>query len=178
MNTNSMNRHILVNSAELLGGSGTRGGAERDRRIADEILSADCSGERAETDTDKCERDRGGEVFSANIGRLALRSSDLRASVWTGTYMQMTTMSMPRGAETGAEVHADTDQFIRVEQGYAIAAVGLGEDALDTTYRLRAGDGIFIPACTWHNVTNVGRGTLKLTSIYAPPQHERCTVEN
>lgn len=173
-----MNRHILVNSAELLGHSGASGGVERDRRIADEILSTDCVGERGEVDAEGGERDRGGEVFSANIGRLAIRSSDLRASVWTGTYMQMTVMSLGRGESIGAEVHPDTDQFIRVEQGCAIAAVGLSEGELGTTYRLRAGDGIFIPACTWHNITNVGRGTLKLTSIYAPPHHKRCTVEN
>jgi mannose-6-phosphate isomerase-like protein (cupin superfamily) len=32
---------------------------------------------------------------------------------------------------------------------------------------------ILVPAGTWHNITNVGPGELKLYSLYAPPEHAR-----
>ena len=39
-------------------------------------------------------------------------------------------------------------------------------------------DAIFVPAGTWHNVINNGRNPLKLTSIYAPPNHPKGTVHS
>ncbi len=168
MNRNTVSTNIALNLHGVQGRS-----TERDRAIADKILKND----KRTGEEKNCDRDRGGEVFSANIQRLALCSSESRVSVWTGTYMQMTTMSLPRSTETGAEVHPDTDQFIRVEQGNATVETGLGSDAMNTAYKLRTSDGIFVPACTWHNIKNTGRGTLKLTSIYAPPHHKKCTVE-
>jgi mannose-6-phosphate isomerase-like protein (cupin superfamily) len=35
---------------------------------------------------------------------------------------------------------------------------------------------IFVPAGSWHNVTNTGDEPLKLYSIYAPPEHEHGTI--
>ena len=54
---------------------------------------------------------------------------------------------------------------------------GNEENSLDKKYRLCVGDVIFIPAGTWHNIVNVGRCSLKLSSVYAPTHHPRCTVE-
>ena len=39
------------------------------------------------------------------------------------------------------------------------------------------GDTVFVPAGTWHNVWNTGSEPLKLSSIYAPPNHPRGTYE-
>ncbi|HEX3043939.1 MAG TPA: cupin domain-containing protein, partial [Bacillota bacterium] len=36
---------------------------------------------------------------------------------------------------------------------------------------------IFIPAGTWHNLTNTGNKPIKLYSIYAPPNHPHGTVQ-
>lgn len=125
-----------------------------------------------------CASNSGGEVLVLkNVGRLACHSAERIASIWRGTYMQTVMMSIPRGKSVGAEVHTDADLYVRVEQGNAIVAVGLAEDALDTTYRLYSGDAIFIPACTWHNIINSGRGTLKLTSTCAPPQNKKCPLQ-
>lgn len=33
-----------------------------------------------------------------------------------------------------------------------------------------------IPAETWHNVVNIGRNSLKVSSVYAPPNYRRETV--
>ena len=35
---------------------------------------------------------------------------------------------------------------------------------------------IFVPAGSWHNVTNTGEVALKVYSIYAPPEHPHGTV--
>ena len=37
-------------------------------------------------------------------------------------------------------------------------------------------DAIFVPAESWHNLTNDGSEPLRLYSIYAPPEHPHSTV--
>ena len=47
---------------------------------------------------------------------------------------------------------------------------------LETHWCLFAGDGLFVPCGTWHNIVNTGDCLLKLSSVYAPPHHPRGTV--
>jgi mannose-6-phosphate isomerase-like protein (cupin superfamily) len=35
---------------------------------------------------------------------------------------------------------------------------------------------VFVPAGTWHNITNIGTTPMKLYAIYAPPHHPHGTV--
>ena len=88
----------------------------------------------------------------------------------------MTLMNIPHCGEIGAEMHPNTDQFIRVEEGQALVHMGGCKEKLELQRHLRAGDTIFIPGGTWHNVFNTGNCPLKLSSVYAPPQHPRGTV--
>ena len=47
------------------------------------------------------------------------------------------------------------------------------------TYEVSAGGPVCalnIPAGTWHNVINLGRNPLKVSVIYAPPNHPRGTI--
>lgn len=76
----------------------------------------------------------------------------------------------------GVEMHPDTDQFIRVENGQALVCVGNRKETLDFQCCLKTGDGIFVPAGSWHNICNTGDCPLKLSSIYAPPHHPKGTV--
>ena len=114
--------------------------------------------------------------FSAAIPRAACQNQTFRTAFWTGHFLQMTLMSIPVHNEIGSELHADTEQFIRVEHGQAVVYVGSCKENLDVSYRLNTGDGIFIPAGVWHNVCNAGNCPLKLSSIYAPPHHPKGTV--
>lgn len=116
-------------------------------------------------------------VFVANVGKMACKNDNFRESVWTGEYAQMTVMSIPRCENVGIEMHEDTDQYIRVEHGTAMALVGNCADNLCNRYTLRAGEAIFVPAGVWHNIVNVGKCALKLSSVYAPPHHPRYTVQ-
>ena len=88
----------------------------------------------------------------------------------------MTLMCIPYCGEIGLEIHPKTDQFIRVEQGKAVSVMGKRKDCLDFRQDMCKGDAVFIPAGTWHNIINIGRTPLKLSVMYAPPNHLKGTV--
>lgn len=121
--------------------------------------------------------DYGACSYATNIGRMARQNTNFRNALWTGCNLQMTLMSIPRRGEIGVEIHEDTDQFIRVEQGQAMVMLGKCESRLDMRQGLMQGDAVFVPAGTWHNIINVGNCCLKVSSIYAPPHHPWGTVQ-
>ena len=54
--------------------------------------------------------------------------------------------------------------------------MGSRQDQLNFRRYVDDDSAIFIPAGTWHNLTNTGTTPLKLYSIYAPPNHPFGTV--
>ena len=125
-----------------------------------------------------CETDHGPSPFVANIVRAASENQNFRTAFWTGQHVQMTLMSIPPYGEIGAEMHPDTDQIIRVEEGAALLRMGTTQEDPASLHHLYPGDAVFVPHGTWHNLENVGSHPLKLSSIYAPPQHPKCTVHH
>jgi mannose-6-phosphate isomerase-like protein (cupin superfamily) len=105
-----------------------------------------------------------------DVERSTLDNETFRTVLFTGEHMQLTVMSLAPGEDIGGEVHADHDQFLRIERGSA--RVELGDDTHDV------GDdwAVIVPAGVWHNVVNTGDGELKLYSLYAPPEHPDGTV--
>ncbi|MDY4598332.1 MAG: cupin domain-containing protein [Candidatus Faecousia sp.] len=85
-------------------------------------------------------------------------------------------MCIPFRGEIGLELHPDTDQLIRVEEGQATVRMGKNRDQMTFRQCLGVGDAVLIPCGTWHNIVNTGNRMLKLSSVYAPPQHPRGTV--
>jgi mannose-6-phosphate isomerase-like protein (cupin superfamily) len=64
------------------------------------------------------------------------------------------------------------DQFFRVEQGD-------GEVVLDgVRTAMRVGFAILVPAGASHNVINTGRIPMKLSTLYAPPNHRDGVVHH
>lgn len=120
--------------------------------------------------------DHGPKPFVANITRAARQNHCFRTAFWSGCHLQMTLMCIPVGGDIGVEIHPDTDQCIRVEAGRAIVRMGACKDKLEHCHQLAAGDTVFVPCGTWHNICNVGSSPLKLSSIYAPPHHPRGTI--
>lgn len=120
--------------------------------------------------------DYGAQPYVVNIEELTVQNDKFRVAKWTGKNLQMTVMSIEVGSEVGLEVHDDHDQFLRVEQGTAKVEMGPSEDNLDFVQEASDDFAVFVPAGTWHNITNVGDQPLKLYSIYAPAEHPHSTI--
>ncbi|MCB9821652.1 cupin domain-containing protein [Candidatus Nomurabacteria bacterium] len=120
--------------------------------------------------------DMGPNPWVVDIEELTTSNDKFRVAKWTGTYFQMTVMSIKPGEEVGLEVHHDVDQFLRLEQGKAKVVMGPSEDNLDKEWTAEDDWAIFVPAGTWHNIINDGDEDLKLYSIYAKPEHPHGTV--
>jgi mannose-6-phosphate isomerase-like protein (cupin superfamily) len=111
--------------------------------------------------------------YSASIEKIAVRNDNFRQVLYTGKHAQLVVMSLPPGEEIGREIHADVDQFFRVEEGTARFVFGTKEERL-----AHAGDAVMVPAGTFHNVLNASSSKpLKLYTIYSPPQHPDGTVQ-
>lgn len=111
-----------------------------------------------------------------NIEEETLTNQNFRTVLWTGSYAQLTVMSLKAGEEIGNEVHGDVDQFIRIESGSAKVTLSTSADTVDEEHRAADDWAIIIPAGTWHNIINAGDVELKLYSIYSPAEHPADTV--
>ena len=121
--------------------------------------------------------DQGPSPFVTNIDKATRQNTNYRTSLWTGQYLQLTLMCIPGGGEIGLEVHPDTDQFLRIESGSGITAMGPSKDRLHCQQQVCDGSAVFVPAGTWHNIINTGNRPLKIYTIYAPPHHPHGTVQ-
>ena len=103
--------------------------------------------------------------FVGNIEQLTEGNRDFRRVLYTGHNLQLVLMSIEPGDEIGEEVHADRDQFFRIEAGE-------GEVWIDgVCNRVKGNDGIIVPQGARHNVRSVGDTPLRLYTIYGPPEH-------
>lgn len=121
-------------------------------------------------------KDYGPEPFAINIEEATKENNYFRSTLWTGKHYQLTLMSIDPGDDIGLEIHPDVDQFLRIEEGQGIVKMGNSQKHLDFQMKVHDGFAIFVPAGTWHNLINTGKGPIKLYSIYAPPQHPHGTL--
>jgi mannose-6-phosphate isomerase-like protein (cupin superfamily) len=106
------------------------------------------------------------------IEELTLRNTYFRQVLFTATHAQLVVMCLRPGEEIGDEVHAKVDQFFRIEQGEARFVFDEKEERT-----VHSGDGVVVPAGTYHNVINASKtAQLKLYTIYSPPNHPDGTV--
>ncbi|MEU8435686.1 cupin domain-containing protein [Streptomyces sp. NPDC029216] len=101
-------------------------------------------------------KDIGPEPHSFDLEEATLENTDYRAVAWSGKYLQLTLMSIPVGEDIGLEAHPETDQFLRLDAGRGRVQMGSTKDRLDYDREVEDGWAIFVPAGTWHNVTNIG----------------------
>ena len=120
--------------------------------------------------------DYGPNPLVIDIDQATKQNNTFRTALWTGNNFQLTVMSIPVGEEIGLEVHETGDQFIRVEEGQGIVAMGDSEDNLDFRRRIYDDYAIVIPEGKWHNIINTGNSPLKIYVIYAPAEHPYGTV--
>ncbi|MCL2363847.1 MAG: cupin domain-containing protein [Defluviitaleaceae bacterium] len=120
--------------------------------------------------------DYGPQPCVIDIEQATNQNNNYRTTLWTGQHMQLTVMSLLPGEDIGLEVHPNTDQFLRIESGQGIVQMGHTRNHLNIREAAFEGSAIFVPAGTWHNVTNIGHTPMKLYSIYAPPEHTHGTM--
>jgi len=126
--------------------------------------------------SDEAARDAGPHPYVVDIERATLANDTFRTAVWTGTHLQLTVMSIEPGGEIGLEAHHDRDQFLRVESGQGRVQMGQAKDELTFDREVADDWAILVPAGSWHNVTNIGQESLKIYSLYGPPEHPPGTV--
>lgn len=103
--------------------------------------------------------------FVDDIETLTEENDDFRRVLYTGKHLQLVLMALKPGEEIGEEVHDDRDQFFRVEAGQ-------GEVSIDgRRHAIEGDDAIVVPAGARHNVINTGKQSLKLYTLYGPPEH-------
>lgn len=122
--------------------------------------------------------DRGKKPVVEDIESMTLANENYRTTIWTGTKLQATLMTIQPGDDIGLEVHEGIDQFIRIEEGEGLCEMGASEKELSFKEQVKADFAIFVPADMWHNVTNTGDVPLKLYTIYAGPDHVEGTVHS
>ncbi len=91
-----------------------------------------------------------------NVLQRAVRNTNYRTEIWTGCYAQMTLMCIPVCSDIGLEIHEDTDQLIRIEQGMGLVKMGSCKERLDFQRKVCKGDVIFVPAGTVHRTKEEG----------------------
>lgn len=110
--------------------------------------------------------------YKGSIEKLTLKNNYFRKVLFTGKYAQLVLMCLQPKEEIGNEVHKTVDQFFRIEEGRAKFVFNGKEEHL-----AHDGDAVIVPAGTYHNVINTSASkTLKLYTIYSPPNHPDGTV--
>ena len=116
------------------------------------------------------------KIWAEDIEDLTEKNKDFRRVLHVGKHSEVTLMSIPAGQEIGLEVHPDNDQFLCIEEGKARVVAGPAKDDLHEVVEVEDDWAFVVPAGTWHNVINIGRGALKLFTVYSPSNHKAGTV--
>ena len=108
--------------------------------------------------------------YLINIEQATKDNIDYRRVLYTAKHCQLVLMNLRPNEEIGEEVH-HLDQFIRFEEGE-------GKAILDgVEHSIKADDALVIPEGTRHNIINTGAVSLKLYTVYAPPEHKDGLIE-
>lgn len=100
------------------------------------------------------------------------QNDDFRRVLYTGAHLQLVLMTLQPGEEIGEETHDDRDQFFCFESGE-------GEVMIDgTTHEVEDDFAVIVPAGARHNVINTGEESLRLYTLYGPPEHPDGTVHS
>lgn len=105
--------------------------------------------------------------FKDTIEKLTSENTNFRKVLYTGAHSQLVLMSLLPSEEIGSEVHPDNDQFFRFEKGSGRVVIN------ETTYDVKDGDAVIVPAGCQHNVINTSSTEpLRLYTLYSPAHHK------
>lgn len=117
-------------------------------------------------------KDIGPQPQSFNLEQATRENRSYRAVAWSGRYLQVTLMSIPVGGDIGLEMHAETDQFLRLDAGRGRVQMGTSKDSLSFDKEVSDGWCVLVPSGTWHNITNIGSEPMQVYAVYAPAHHK------
>ena len=106
-----------------------------------------------------------GMSFQTNIIAETEQNTNYRKVLFTGTRSQLVVMDIPPGGEVGEETHKYTEQTLFFLSGTGKAIL----DGKETP--VNAGDVVVVTPGTKHNFVNTGTTSLKIYTVYAPPNH-------
>ena len=105
-----------------------------------------------------------------DVVALARENEAFRREIATASHSQIVAMTIPPGDEIGEEVHKDVDQILLFIDGEGEAVLeGQRSD-------VSPNDLVLVKAGTRHNFINTGDRSLRLVTIYSPPEHPPGTV--
>jgi mannose-6-phosphate isomerase-like protein (cupin superfamily) len=105
-----------------------------------------------------------------DVVALARENEAFRREIATASRSQIVAMTIPPGEEIGEEVHEHVDQILLFIDGEGEAVLeGQRSD-------VRPNDLVLVKAGTRHNFINTGDRSLRLVTVYAPPEHPPGTV--
>lgn len=114
------------------------------------------------------------KVFSINIEKETINNKNYRKVIYTDSKQQIVLMSLNPGEYIHRETHNGT-QFFRIEQGTGIAEIG----TIRKKIKLKDGISLSVPPKTLHKIINTSKTqTLKIYTIYSPPQHKPTDLNN
>lgn len=106
-----------------------------------------------------------GLPYTVNIIKETEKNTYFRKVIFTGTKSQFVVMDIPPGREVGEETHRYTEQILFLLSGTGKAILDGKESPIS------AGDAVVVTPGTKHNFINIGTDSLKIYTVYAPPNH-------
>ncbi len=108
--------------------------------------------------------------YHGNIITETNANSYFRKVLFTGAKSQLVAMDIPPGGEVGEETHQHVEQTLFFLSGSGVARLN-GEES-----PIVAGDVVVVTPGTKHNFLNTGTVSLKIYTVYAPPNHVDGTI--
>ncbi len=105
-------------------------------------------------------------AFQGHIDDMTLQNQSFRKVIYTSKHTQLVLMNLLPNEKIDREIHANNDQFFRLESGSITVYV---EDPDETLYA-ENGDAIIVPSGTYHIVVAGSEGA-KLYTLYSPANH-------
>lgn len=103
--------------------------------------------------------------YIGRIQDLAEQNSFFRKVIFTGKKSQLVVMDIKSGEDIGEETHDHVEQTLYFFAGEGKAVLNGKESPL------HPGDVLIVTPGTKHNVINTGKTSLKIATVYAPPNH-------
>ena len=110
--------------------------------------------------------------YCDNIEQRTVENEDFRRVLYTGHHIQLVLMPLSPGCDIGEEVHADRDQFFRIEEGHGVVEIDGVPNNVESDFA------VIVPAGARHNVRNNSSEPLRLYTLYAPPEHKDGIVQS